>query len=150
MKEVPRVPGDWTPAPRPMESVEQDALMVNALQRASSVVVRNSPREGFGLTIAGAMWKRVPILTNRRACGPRQQVRDGNEGRLVDDPESVEALAETMDAMLADAAARQKWARHAQRRVHAHFLVLGQLGQWMQLLSRVLDAAPASPSTDST
>jgi trehalose synthase len=123
----------------PMESAEENALMVNALQRASSIVAQNSLREGFGLTVAEAMWKRVPILTNRRACGPRQQVRDGEDGRLIDDPEDVEALADTMDAMLRDAAARQGWARNAQRQVHTNFLVFAQLRAWLRLLDGALD-----------
>jgi trehalose synthase len=132
----------------PMESAAENALMVNALQRASSIVVQNSLREGFGLTVAEAMWKRMPILTNRRACGPRQQVRDGEDGRLIDDPEDIETLADTMDAMLRDAAARQGWARNAQRHVHANFLVFAQLRAWLRLLDRALDAAPASrPAT---
>jgi trehalose synthase len=50
-----------------MQSAEQNALMVNALQRASSIVVQNSLREGFGLTIAEGMWKRVPILEDVEA-----------------------------------------------------------------------------------
>jgi trehalose synthase len=40
----------------PMASLDENALMVNALQRASTIVVQNSLREGFGLTIAEAMW----------------------------------------------------------------------------------------------
>jgi len=122
----------------PMASDVENALMVNALQRASSIVVQNSLREGFGLTIAEAMWKRVPVLSNRRACGPRQQVRDGEDGRLIDDPEDVVALAATFDAMLADVAKRRTWARNAQRHVHANFLVFAQLASWLRLLGETL------------
>jgi trehalose synthase len=130
----------------PMVSAEQNALMVNALQRASSIVVQNSLREGFGLTVAEAMWKRVPILSNRQACGPRHQVRDGEDGRLIADPEDVVALADTMDAMLHDATARRVWARNAQRHVHANFLVFAQLGSWLRLLDRALDGPGTSPA----
>jgi trehalose synthase len=124
----------------PMASAEENGCMVNALQRASSIVVQNSLREGFGLTIAEAMWKRVPILSNRRACGPRQQVRDGEDGRLVADPEDVEGLARTIDEMLRDEGERNRWGRNAQRHVHGHFLVFGQLTSWMRLLDRALPA----------
>ncbi len=121
----------------PMQSPEENAYMVNALQRASSIVVQNSLREGFGLTIAEAMWKRVPILSNRQACGPRQQVRDGLDGRLMADPTDAEALADTLDAMLADVAGRQVWARNAQRRVYNRFLVFAQLGEWLRLFAQM-------------
>jgi len=127
----------------PMESAAENALMVNALQRASSIVVQNSLREGFGLTVAEAMWKRVPILTNRHACGPRQQVRDGEDGRLIADPEDVEQLADTMDLMLADVPARTGWARNAQRHVYANFLVFAQLRSWLRLLGALLDGGAA-------
>jgi trehalose synthase len=125
----------------PVASVEENALMVNALQRASSLVVQNSLREGFGLTIAEAMWKRVPILTNRRACGPRQQVQDGEQGCLVDDPEDVETLADAIDGMLREVERRRTWARNAQRHVHANFLVFSQLRSWLRLLAQTLAAA---------
>jgi trehalose synthase len=122
----------------PMRSVEENALMVNALQRASTVVAQNSLREGFGLTIAEAMWKRVPVLTNSRACGPRQQVRDGVDGRLIADPESPEELRRALDEMLVDEARLERWGQSAQRRVHDQFLVLGQLRAWGRLLAGLL------------
>lgn len=118
----------------PMRSRRANALMVNALQRSSTIVAQNSVREGFGLTIAEAMWKRVPVLTNSRACGPRHQVRDRLDGWVVADPEDTRELAEAMDAMLADTAAREAWGASGQRRVHDHFLVFSQLRNWLRLL----------------
>jgi trehalose synthase len=120
----------------PMESITENALMVNALQRASSIVVQNSLREGFGLTIAEAMWKRVPILSNDQACGPRQQVRDTVDGRMIDDPTDPAALTATLDKMLTDVPNRAVWARNAQRHVHDKFLVFAQLCEWMRLFGR--------------
>jgi trehalose synthase len=119
-----------------MESVHENALMVNALQRASSIVVQNSLREGFGLTIAEAMWKRVPVLSNDRACGPRQQVRDTVDGRMIDDPEDPETLIAALDEMLTSVQKRAVWAGNAQRHVHDRFLVFAQLCEWMRLFAR--------------
>jgi trehalose synthase len=129
----------------PMKSLKENALMVNALQRASSIVVQNSLREGFGLTIAEAMWKRVPILSNQQACGPRQQVRDLVDGRMIDDPTDSEALAAALDEMLADVRGRMVWARNAQRRVHGHFLVFSQLRKWLRLFTRTSGAHAVIP-----
>jgi trehalose synthase len=123
----------------PMRSLEENALMVNALQRASTIVAQNSLREGFGLTIAEAMWKRVPILSNSRACGPRQQVRDGLDGRLVTDPENRMELHHALADMLADPARLERWGHSAQRRVHEHFLVFDQLRAWGRLLAALVD-----------
>jgi trehalose synthase len=120
----------------PMESAQENAFMVNALQRASTIVVQNSLREGFGLTVTEAMWKRVPILTNDQACGPRHQVRDTIDGRLVGDPTDSESLAGVLDAMLADADARIRWGRNAQRHVHERFLIFSQLREWMRIFAQ--------------
>ena len=122
----------------PMESPEQNALMVNALQRASTIVVQNSLREGFGLTITEAMWKRVPVLSNSRACGPRQQVRDGLDGRLIRNPEDEEELQRVLNEMLDDSEGRQRWGRTAQRNVHERFLVFAQLRNWARLIDAIL------------
>jgi trehalose synthase len=118
----------------PMHSAEENALMVNALQRASTIVVQNSLREGFGLTIAEAMWKRIPVLSNSRACGPRQQVRDGVDGRLIRNPEDEEELRGAIHDMLAAPDDLRRMGRAAQRRVHDGFLVLTQLRKWGELL----------------
>jgi trehalose synthase len=126
----------------PMASLEENALLVNALQRASTVVVQNSLREGFGLTIAEAMWKAVPVLSNSRACGPRQQVRDEVDGRLIADPEDPRELSRALDEMLADPARLERWGRSAQRRVHDEFLVLTQLRAWGRMLAALLGRAP--------
>lgn len=121
----------------PMQAPRENALMVNALQRASSVVVQNSLREGFGLTVTEAMWKRIPVLTNTRACGPRQQVRDDIDGRLIRDPEDVDELADVLIEMLADPRRVEAWGRTAQRHVHERFLIFSQLRAWMRLLRDV-------------
>ena len=130
----------------PMHSLEENALMVNALQRASTIVVQNSLREGFGLTIAEAMWKRVPVLSNSRACGPRQQVRDELDGRMVADPEDRDELSRALGDMLGDPVRLERWGYSAQRRVHEHFLVFGQLRAWGKLLMSLV-ARPESTRT---
>lgn len=122
----------------PMESRRENALMVNSLQRASTLVVQNSLREGFGLTVTEAMWKHIPVLSNSHACGPRQQVRDGLDGRLIADPENEDELREGIASMLADSVARDAWGRSAQRRAHEEFLVFTQIRRWFELLAWVL------------
>ena len=119
----------------PIESRKQNALMVNALQRASDIVVQNSLREGFGLTVSEAMWKRAALLGSRQACGVRLQVRDGVDGRLVDDPEDTSELAHVMFEMLASPECLEEYGRNGQYRVHDQFLVFSELRQWLALLA---------------
>lgn len=128
----------------PMASAQENALIVNALQRASTVVVQNSLREGFGLTVAEAMWKRAAVLGSA-ACGIRQQIRAGIDGCLVREPENTEAVAEALDEMLADAPRRTVWGRNAERRVVDNFLVFSQAAHWLRLLERLVEERPDRP-----
>jgi trehalose synthase len=127
----------------PMRDPAVNALIVNALQRVSTIVVQNSLREGFGLTITEAMWKGVPVLSNSKACGPRQQIRDGVDGRLIGDPEDVDAIAGALRDMLA-ADPLEEWGRNAQQRVHGHFLIYTQLRHWVRLLTTLTGSAKAA------
>ena len=120
----------------PLASRKDNALMVNALQRCSDIVVQNSLREGFGLTVTEALWKRTAVMGSARACGVRSQVRDGVDGLLAPDPENVQSLARIMGSMLADEHQLEEWGRNAQRHVHDHFLIFSELQQWLELLAR--------------
>jgi len=135
----PEIQADIALVTLPMVSPRENALMVNVLQRSASIVVQNSLREGFGLTLTEGMWKHNAVLGNHRAVGLRQQVRDEIDGRMVHDPEDIDELAHTLEAMLADPASRVRWGQSAQRRCHDHFLVLSQLRHWLHTLADVVD-----------
>ncbi|NIO08602.1 MAG: glycosyltransferase, partial [Deltaproteobacteria bacterium] len=60
----------------------ENSILVNALQRASSVIVQKSTREGFGLTVTEALWKGTPVVTTD-AGGIPLQVTDGENGFLL-------------------------------------------------------------------
>jgi trehalose synthase len=133
----------------PMQSTKHNALMVNVLQRVSSIVVQNSIQEGFGLVATEAMWKRTPVLASR-ACGLRQQIRDGVDGYLVEDPNDPEVLADALLDVLNEQAERATYGRNAQRRVHNEFLVFRQLRNWLQLLSSLVSGARPRHSRNGT
>jgi trehalose synthase len=129
----------------PMASRKYNALLVNALQRCSSVVVQNSLREGFGLTATEAMWKRLRVV-GTQACGLRQQIRDGIDGRLVDNPEDPANVAEVLDQVLRMSRERTPMVTCAQRRVYDEFLVFRQVSRWLRVLTRVV-GGPGHPSS---
>jgi trehalose synthase len=133
----------------PMGSQKYNALMVNALQRCSDVVVQNSLSEGFGLTVTEAMWKQVAVM-GTRAAGLRQQIRPGLDGCLVENPEDPAEIARTLDELLRDQPRREALARSAQQRVHDEFLLFTQVRHWLEVISdtvraRWKDAPPARP-----
>jgi trehalose synthase len=118
----------------PMHSRRDNALMVNALQRCSAVIVQNSLREGFGLTVTEGMWKNTAMLASR-ACGIRQQLRDCIEGRLIDDPEDSDGIADLLNEILEDVPTRDRLAQNAHRRVHEEFLIFTQVRRWLEVLA---------------
>ena len=134
----PAVQADIAILSLPMASTRENALIVNALQRASSVVVQNSLEEGFGLTVSEAMWKRCAVLGSS-ACGIRQQIRDGVDGRLAPDASDSDTVADTLDELLADGQQRSVLGRNAERRVVDNFLVFTQTANWLRLLVRVVE-----------
>jgi hypothetical protein len=71
----------------PLDDVDENAVMVNALQRHASVVTQKSLAEGFGLTVAEAMWKGV---TRPGHAKPPQ--RDHLDRRCLADALSSAAL----------------------------------------------------------
>jgi len=120
----------------PMSSRKYNALMVNALQRCSSVVVQNSLQEGFGLTATEAMWKRLRVV-GTRACGLRQQIRNGIDGYLIDDPTNPEEIADVLDRTLGLSHERAALITSAQRRVYDEYLVFRQVSRWLTVMASV-------------
>jgi trehalose synthase len=129
----------------PMDSRKENALMVNALQRCSTIIVQNSIREGFGLTATEAMWKRVPVL-GTRASGLRQQIRSGIDGFMTQNAADPDEVAKRLDDILRDLPKRDLLARSAQRRVHDKFLIFTQLCEWLRVLSTAASATRKAPA----
>lgn len=126
----------------PMQSRKHNALMVNALQRCSTVVVQNSLREGFGLTATEAMWKRSRVM-GTYACGLRLQIRPGIDGKLVRNPDDDREVATVLNEMLSIPPHEDTYGVCAQRRVYEEYLVFRQLSRWLRVLSRLAAEHPS-------
>ncbi|MDH5720049.1 MAG: glycosyltransferase [Spirochaetia bacterium] len=118
----------------PMTSEKENALVVNALQKSSSIVVQNSLKEGFGLTVTEAMWKGIPVIGSN-ARGIRHQIRNHIDGIIIDNPEDTQLLASAISDLLADPMQRKIYARNTQNHVIQEFLIFGQLKKWLRVLS---------------
>jgi trehalose synthase len=118
----------------PMSSRRHNALMVNALQRCSTIVVQNSLQEGFGLTVTEAMWKDRPVMGSH-AVGIREQITDQVHGRLVKEAKDPEEIAAVLNEMLMHPEKREAWARNAMAHVSEEYLVFSQVRRWLDLLS---------------
>jgi trehalose synthase len=126
----------------PMNDIEENAAMVNAIQRRSDVILQKSLAEGFGLTVAEAMWKVKPVVASR-VGGIQDQIEDGVSGVLIDDPMDLEAVAGAVDGFLADPARAAEVGDAARQRVLEEFLGTRHLIQYMDLLQGMLTPEPA-------
>jgi trehalose synthase len=142
--EVERV---WSELPRrlrrrvhlallPMADPDENAVIVNALQRRADVVAQKSVAEGFGLTVSEAMWKGRPVVASA-VGGIQDQIEDGRTGFIVD-PRDLRAFGERVSELLADPHEAERIGEAAQRRVRDLFLGPRHLGQYLELLQRVL------------
>jgi trehalose synthase len=121
----------------PMDDADENAVIVNALQRHAAVVVQKSLVEGFGLTVTEAMWKARPVVASRLG-GIQDQISDGRDGLLVDDPYDIEEFAGVLRRVVEDPelAARLGTAAHA--RVLSEFLGDRHLAQYVDLFGRLV------------
>jgi len=121
----------------PMSDLEENALIVNALQRRAGVVVQKSIAEGFGLTVAEAMWKSRPVVASR-VGGIEDQIEDGDSGVLIDDPKDLPAFGSAIVALLADPERATRLGRQARLRVMSEFLAPRYLVQQAELISSLV------------
>jgi trehalose synthase len=121
----------------PMDDAEENAVIVNALQRNASVVVQKSIAEGFGLTVAEAMWKGRPIVATR-VGGIQDQVVDGESGVLLADARDLDAYGDAVRGLLEDPERARKMGEAAQQRVRSQFLGARSLIDYLGLIARVL------------
>jgi trehalose synthase len=128
----------------PMTDAEENAAIVNALQRWSSVVVQKSIAEGFGLTVAEAMWKARPVVASR-VGGIQDQIADGSSGILVD-PDDLAGFGAAVSGLLNDRARAKRMGAAAQARVRGEFLGVRHLTEYVELFGRVI-ADAAVPAT---
>jgi trehalose synthase len=111
--------------------------MVDALQRHARVIVRKSLAEGFGVTVAEAMWKGRPVVASRIG-GIQEQVVDGASGILLDDPRDLAAYGAAVAGLLSEHARAEQIGRNARERVRDRFLSVRTLLDYVALIRRVL------------
>jgi trehalose synthase len=121
----------------PMEDTEENAAIVNAVQRRADVVVQKSLAEGFGLTVAEAMWKERPVVASR-AGGIQDQIVDGESGLLLDDPRDLESFGAAVRSLVENPWRQREIGMAARRRVRDRFLGTRHLIQYLDLLALLL------------
>jgi trehalose synthase len=121
----------------PMGDAEENAAIVNALQRSADVVVQKSLAEGFGLTVAEAMWKSRPVVASRIG-GIQDQIEDGTSGVLLDDPADLEAYGGAVLGLLDAPERAAAMGAAAHERVRERFLGTHSLLDYLMLLEQLM------------
>jgi trehalose synthase len=126
----------------PMDDPEENAIIVNALQRHATVIVQKSLAEGFGLTVAEAMWKARPVVASRIG-GIQSQIVDGESGVLLDDPRDLRAFGGAVTDLLIDRTRAEQMGERARERVREQFTSTRSLLDYLELLGTVLQRTVA-------
>jgi trehalose synthase len=121
----------------PMDDVDENAVIVNALQRHAAVVVQKSLVEGFGLTVTEAMWKARPVVASKLG-GIQDQIVHERDGLLVEDPSDLDEFAEVLRRPLSDAALAGRLGAAAHARVLEEYVGDRHLEQYVDLFSALV------------
>jgi trehalose synthase len=102
---------------------------INALQRMATVVLQKSLKEGFGLTVAEAMWKNRPVIGGAVGGIPLQIVH-GVTGFLVHSPEGA---AFRIRQLLNNQAMAKRMGERGREYVRANFLITRQVRDYLSI-----------------
>jgi trehalose synthase len=121
----------------PMQDPEENAAIVNALQRRAEIVVQKSLVEGFGLTVSEAMWKARPVVASN-VGGIQDQVQHERSGLLLDNPLDLQVYGKAVTRLLEDPSTSSDMGLEAQERVRENFLSDRHLRQYAELFSSLV------------
>ncbi len=107
---------------------------INALQRAATIILQKSLKEGFGLTVTEALWKSKPVIGGN-VGGIRLQILDHQTGFLVSSPQGA---AEKIEFLLQHPNIREELGRNGKQRVKEHFLIPRHLNDDLQVMKNLL------------
>jgi len=107
----------------------QDDIVVNALQRGSDVIIQKSLREGFGLTVAEALWKGKPVVASN-VGGIPLQIKHKYSGLLC---HSIEGAAFAIKQLLNSPGYAQKLGENGRENIRNNFLLTRHLRDYMLL-----------------
>lgn len=109
-------------------------MFVNAMQIAADVIVQKSVREGFGMTVAEAMWKGKPVIGGN-VGGVKLQIKNGENGFLIS---SAEEAAARVVQLIEDPRLGEQLGKQAKKTIQKNFLMPRLLNDYLQLFKEIL------------
>ena len=116
--------------------VVSNNFLVNCLQRASSVVIQKSLREGFGLTVSEALYKGTPVVASN-VGGIPLQVIDGING-FLNEPKDYKGFSRSILKLLSDENLRTKFGEKGKEHIRNNFLITRLMLDWLDLFHKYL------------
>ena len=116
--------------------VVDSAFLVNCLQRASSVIIQKSLKEGFGLTVTEALYKGTPVVASK-VGGIPLQVIDGENG-FLHSPRDLNGFSSSIIKLLKDEKLRATMGKAGKEHVKKNFLITRLMLDWLYLMNKVL------------
>ena len=120
----------------PLDDVEENAAMVNAIQRHAQVVVQKSLAEGFGLTVAEGMWKGRPVVGSA-VGGILDQIADGT-GVLLPDPADLAAFGSAVRQLLDSPDDARLMGKAGKEHIRENYVGDRHLARWAQLIDAIM------------
>lgn len=115
----------------------ENNILVNALQRSSSVIIQKSLREGFGLTVTEALWKETPVVASN-VGGIPLQITDDENGFLID-PKDNNGFAQKIVELIRKPELARKIGKEGRETVRQNFLVTRILKDYIDLFNEILN-----------
>jgi trehalose synthase len=117
-------------------NVENNDLVVNALQRSASVVIQKSTREGFALTVSEALYKGTPVVASNIGGIPLQ-ITHGHNGYLHD-PLDYKSFGESIISLLKDDKIREGMGQNAHQFAKENFLITRLMNDWLDMFKKYM------------
>lgn len=109
-------------------------VFVNAIQTASDAILQKSTREGFGMTVAEAMWKEKPVIGGN-VGGIKSQIKDGQNGFLVSSPQET---ASKIVKLVENPGLGKKMGQKAKETIKEKFLMPRLLLDYLRLFEKLV------------
>ena len=116
--------------------VGNNDILVNSIQRFSSVIIQKSIKEGFCLCVTEALWKGKPVVASN-VGGIPGQIEDGKNGFLLE-PDDTEGFAERIAYLLKNPDEGQKLGQQAKETVRQKFLITRLLSDYLDMLNSIM------------
>ncbi|MBN1899992.1 glycosyltransferase [Candidatus Sumerlaeota bacterium] len=114
----------------------ENNILVNVLQKTSSVIIQKSIKEGFGLTVTEALWKETPVVASN-VGGIPLQIKDGENGFLLE-PNDERGFANRIVEILENPDMARELGKKGKEYVRKNFLITRLLMDYLDLLREVL------------